>query len=46
MIRFEGQRAGFAFEDPLSTENVNFGWRSFPLLKGKSQTVRVYSLAA
>ena len=31
LIRFEGRRAVFAFEDPLATESVNFGGRSFPL---------------
>ena len=31
LIRFEGRRAVFAFEDPLATERVNFGGHSFPL---------------
>ncbi len=31
LIRFEGRRAVFAFEDPLSTERVKFGGHSFPL---------------
>jgi pimeloyl-ACP methyl ester carboxylesterase len=31
VVRFEGRRAVFAFEDPLATENVNFGGRSIPL---------------
>lgn len=31
MIRFEGRRAVFAFEDPLATENVDFGGRRMPL---------------
>lgn len=31
LLRFEGRRAVFAFEDPLSTERVNLGGRSFPL---------------
>jgi pimeloyl-ACP methyl ester carboxylesterase len=31
LIRFEGRRAVFAFEDPLATEKVTFGGRTFPL---------------
>jgi len=31
VIRFEGGRAVIAFEDPLSTERIRFGGRSFPL---------------
>jgi pimeloyl-ACP methyl ester carboxylesterase len=31
LIRFEGRRAVVAFEDPLATERVTFGGRSFPL---------------
>ena len=31
MIRFEGQRAVIAIEDPLSTELVTYGGHSFPL---------------
>jgi pimeloyl-ACP methyl ester carboxylesterase len=31
VIRFEGRRAVFAFEDPLATENVSFGGRIVPL---------------
>jgi len=31
VIRFEGRRAVIAFEDPLSTERVTLGQRSYPL---------------
>lgn len=31
LIRFEGRRAVFAFEDPLETERVKFGGRTVPL---------------
>lgn len=31
VIRFEGRRAVVALEDPLSTERIRFGGRSFPL---------------
>jgi pimeloyl-ACP methyl ester carboxylesterase len=31
VLRFEGRRAVLAFEDPLSTENVTLGGRTFPL---------------
>ena len=31
VIRFEGRCAVVAFEDPLSTERISFGGRSFPL---------------
>ncbi len=31
LIRFEGRRAVFAFEDPLATERVSMADRSFPL---------------
>jgi pimeloyl-ACP methyl ester carboxylesterase len=31
LIRFEGRRAVFAFEDPLATERVSLADRSFPL---------------
>jgi pimeloyl-ACP methyl ester carboxylesterase len=31
LVRFEGRRAVFDFEDPLATERVSFGGRSFPL---------------
>ena len=31
LVRFEGRRAVLAFEDPLATERVSFGGRSFPL---------------
>ena len=31
LIRFEGRRAVFDFEDPLATERVSFGGRTFPL---------------
>ena len=31
VVRFEGRRAILSFEDPLSTEQIRFGGRSFPL---------------
>jgi len=31
VIRFEGRHAVIALEDPLATENISFGGRSFPL---------------
>jgi len=31
VIRFDGRRAVVALEDPLSTERISFGGRSFPL---------------
>jgi pimeloyl-ACP methyl ester carboxylesterase len=31
LIRFDGRRAVFELEDPLSTERVSFGGRTFPL---------------